>query len=222
MNNLFRKFEKKQEFACSAVVRLKEQVLPIDRDTRYGEPLGKVLRRTKLGDVVGAGTTLCDREEPAEKDIEYAELHLDLANLDSALNLVVDELTRLGAPVGSDIICFDSSNEKTVIPFGEKELLNVFLDNVNLPIEIYDGMDTATFMSGLEKAFSNGADGKVYGPCAWHSEVLVYFAGDSADSMYSIVEKLPKEFPIFQNARVVFQRRDSSKEPKTLRLPFVE
>ncbi len=187
MNNLSRKFEKKQEFACSAVVRLKEQVVPIDRDIRYGEPLGKVLRRKKLGDLVGAGTTLCAREEPAEKDIEYAELHLDLANLDSALNLVIDELIRLGAPVGSDIICFDS-----------------------------------TFMAGLEKAFSNGADGKVYGPCAWPSEILLYFAGDSADAMYSIVEKVPSAFPIFQNARVVFQRRDSSKEPKSLRLAFVE
>lgn len=220
MNNEFRKFEKKQEFACSADVYLKEQVVPIDRDTRYGEPLGKVLRRTKLGDVVGAGTTLCAREEPGEKDIEYAELHLVLANLDSALKLVIDELTNRGAPVGSYIDCLDPSDKNREIPFGDTELLNVFLDNASLPLEIYESMDTATFMAGLQRAFRSGKDGKVYGPLAWNSEVLVYFAGDSADRMYSIVEKLPSEFPIFQNARVVFQRRDSSKEPKTIRLPF--
>lgn len=222
MDNLFRIFFKTPDLPCNAVVLIKEQVVPTDRETRYGAPLRKVLRRRKLGDVVGAGTTMCEREEPDEKGIEYAELHLVLANLDNALKLVIDVLTKRGAPVGSYIHCLDPSEKNREIPFGDTELLNVFLDNANLPLAIYESMDTAAFMAGLQKAFRNGKDGKVYGPLAWTSEVLVYFAGDSADRMYSIVEKLPSEFPIFQNARVVFQRRDSSKEPKTLRLPFVD
>ena len=100
LNILFRKIFKTQDFPCNAAVLIKEQVVPTDRETRYGKPLRRLLKRRKLGDVVGAGTTMCEREAPEEKDIEYAELHLVLANLDSALKLVIDELTKQGAPVG--------------------------------------------------------------------------------------------------------------------------
>jgi hypothetical protein len=158
LNNLFRIVGKTPDFPCNAAVLIKEQVVPTDRETRYGEPLRRVLRRRKLGDVVGAGTTMCERELPEEKDIEYAELHLVLANLDSAMKLVIDELTKRGAPVGSYIHCLDPCEKNREIPFGDTELLNVFLDNANLPVEIYESMDTATFMAGLQRLWTSCMD----------------------------------------------------------------
>ena len=87
------------DFPHLVVARVYEHCEPIDRGNRYEDPLQAVLEKAKLGRVTGGGTQLNELGA-----IAYADVEIELANLDDALLTVANALEEAGAPQGSELI----------------------------------------------------------------------------------------------------------------------
>src|SRR6476619_1458065 len=61
----------------TVLARLREHIEPMDRGSRYEDPVDAVLRERGLGQVTGGGSQLSESGE-----LEYADIELELANLD--------------------------------------------------------------------------------------------------------------------------------------------
>jgi hypothetical protein len=131
-----------------------------------------------------------------------------LANLDDALSLLKQTLTALGAPVGSQLV-YPKNGQEVTEPVGENEVLQIFI-----PME---GVDFPKIQRELKRSLE-GAE-QLRGPLVWPSESMFYLLGPNADEMFKRIESLPQKISILQQARVVFQRRDATKEPKETRFP---
>lgn len=212
--------EENEKYPYFVFAKLVEQILPDERERLYAAPLTAFLEERKLGTVTGGGCQLADRAQPGEKDIEYAGLDIELANLDEALTITKSKLTELGAPVGSEVEYTGTDGDQRSEPIGELEILNVFIDNVSLAPEIYKNADMRALCEGIESTLNAYSLGELRGPCIWPSEILLYIVGADTDNIFVKLEPMRKEFPVLQNARVVFQRRDKEKVPKEIRIPF--
>lgn len=213
----YKAVQKYSKFVFATIV---EPLTPDERNKRYADPLTAYLEEQEIGVVTGGGTLLGDRAHPDEKDIINAGIDIELANLDEALALTKSKLIELGAPFGSNIQYEIHEGKFLTEPIGELELLYVFIDNVNLSDEIYENIDTQSLYRAFDTALAGSTIGEARGSCIWKSETLIYFAGKSADEIFEKIDPLRTNFPILQNARILFQRKDKEKQPKELRIPF--
>jgi hypothetical protein len=78
------------------VVKIAGSIQPLDRGARYEDPLASVLARHAAGRVNGAGTQLDQHLQ-----IAFAEIELELRDLEAALELVRGTLLGVGVPAGS-------------------------------------------------------------------------------------------------------------------------
>src|SRR5688500_17939257 len=83
----------------SVLARFYTGIGPLERGERYEDQLQAVLEAARAGEVTGGGSQLSENGE-----IESADVEIELANLDDALQLAVDALERAGAPQGSEIL----------------------------------------------------------------------------------------------------------------------
>lgn len=87
-----------------------DQVMPVERGSKYEDPLQDALAKAKLGEVTGGGTALTK-----EKQIDYVGVDLELANLDTALELARKTLAACGAPKGS-VLQYDKDGKSIELP----------------------------------------------------------------------------------------------------------
>ena len=192
----------------SVLARFYEGIGPIDRGERYEDPLLAVLESVRAGEVTGGGSQLSETGE-----IEFADVELQLANLDDALQLVVDTLDRAGAPQGSEILGEDG---RVLREFGRTQCLAIYLDGTSLPDDVYATLDFEDVVSRL---------GALAGPESFRGfwqgpeETGLYFFGPDAEAMFTNVEPLLRELPIGQNARVVIRHGKETHDPRTVRMP---
>ena len=114
------------------IARLYEYIEPIDRGNRYEDPLQAALEAAQAGAVTGGGSQLSE-----ERGIEFADVEIELANLDAALDLVANTLETAGAPQGSEI----RHEDNVVRQFGRHQCLAIYLDGTSLPDEVYANLD---------------------------------------------------------------------------------
>ena len=81
------------------IARLYEHLEPMDRGERYEDPLHAVLEPAGLGRVTGGGSQLSQSGE-----IDFADVEIELSDLDNALAVTVTTLEQTGAPTGSEIL----------------------------------------------------------------------------------------------------------------------
>ncbi len=113
-------------FPHLVLARLYEHLEPIDRGNRYEDPLQARLEESKLGQVTGGGTQLNE-----DGGIAYADVEIELANLDDAVQAVAEALESAGAPEGSELIHAEDS--KVLREFGRQQCLAIFLDGSASP-----------------------------------------------------------------------------------------
>jgi hypothetical protein len=202
------------KYPHTVVARIDEYIEPIDRGDRYEDPLAKVLEKSELGEVTGGGSQLDD-----EYKIAFVEIELQLANLDEALSLTKQTLNQLGAPIGSQLE-FERDGKLCNEPIGNLECLGIYLDGVGLPNDVYANLDFSAVLEQLHLELKTASAGEPRGIRQGNEETGVFVFGPSADKIYSVVQSLPAKIPIFQNARIVFKRKDQSKQPKEIRLPL--
>ena len=77
------------DFPHVVLARIYEHIEPIYRGERYEDPLQTVLDEAKLGRVTGGGSQLNELGV-----IDYADVEIELANLDDALRIVSEALEK--------------------------------------------------------------------------------------------------------------------------------
>ena len=197
------------DFPHFVLARLYEHIEPIDRGERYEDPLHELLEKSGVGRVTGGGSQLNDHG-----GIEYADVELELANLDEALGIVTAALEAAGAPRGSELL--NASDETVLREFGKQQCMAVFLDGVSLPDEVYATLDFEAVVTDIGAA----AGEKSY-RCIWQGaeETGVFFFGPDAEAMFTRVEPILRRLPIGQNARVVIRYGKQTLKPREVRMP---
>ena len=130
------------DFPHVVVARLYEHIEPIDRGDRYEDPLQTVLDETNVGRVTGGGSQLNELG-----GIEYADVEIELANLDDALRIVGEALEKSGAPQGSELI--RAKDNRVLREFGTHQCLAIYLDGTSLPDEVYANLDFDAVVSEI-------------------------------------------------------------------------
>lgn len=197
----------KMEFPHLVIARLYENIEPLDRGVRYEDPLQAVLDQSQAGRVTGGGSQLNELG-----GIEYAEIEIELANLDAALGIVTAALEQAGAPQGSEVI----HDGKILREFGKQQCLAIYLDGTSLPAEVYANLDFESVVNEIGAAAGpDSYRGFWQGP----EETAIYFFGSSAEDMFKGVEPVLRKLPIGQNARVVLRQGKKSSNPREVRMP---
>ena len=197
------------DFPHVVIARVYEHVEPIDRGDRYEDPLQAVLERANIGRVTGGGSQLNE-----VGGIEYAEVEIELANLDGAVGVVVDALEKAGASQGSELI--DPTDGRVLRQFGTQQCLAIFLDGTTLPDEVYADLDFEAVVTELAAAAGDGSHrGFWQGP----AETGLFFFGSDAEAMFARVEPVLRRLPIGQNARVVVRHGKQELNPREVRMP---
>ena len=189
------------------LARFYEHIGPIDRGDRYEDPLNDVLEAAAIGRVTGGGSQLAE-----DGRIEFADIEIELVDLDAALQTAVDALERAGAPQGSEIHL-----DGTVLrEFGAMQCVAVYLDGVTLPEEVYADLDFDQLIADLDGAAGEGSyRGHWQGP----DETGLFFFGPNAEELFTRIHPALSALPIGQNARVVVNEGRSSAASRSVRLP---
>jgi hypothetical protein len=196
-------------FPHLVLARLYEHLEPIDRGNRYEDPLQEALAANSLGQVTGGGTQL-----GADGAIAYADIEVELANLDGALRTAAEALEAAGAPQGSELILADDSS--VLREFGRQQCLAVFLDGTSLPDEVYADLDFDAVVGEIGAA---AGDDSFHGFSQGETETGLFFFGPDADAMFAAVEPVLRRLPIAQNARVVVCHGHRTQKPREVRMP---
>lgn len=189
------------------IARIYEAIPPIDRGDRYEDPLDGVLNERQIGSVTGGGSQLDENG-----GIEFAEIEIELTNLDDGISVIVETLEQAGAPEGSEIWRGDTIIRR----FGTNQCVAVYLDGISLPDEVYAELDFESVVESLTNAA---------GPQSYHGlwqgaeETGLYFFGPNAEEMYGRIEPVLAALPIGQNARVVVREGKAGLPSRTVRLP---
>jgi hypothetical protein len=197
------------------LARITEHVEPIERGERYEDPLADFLKEHGLGDVTGGGSQLTK-----DGEIEFADLELELVNLDDAVARVIQQLEAMGAPCGSSIE-FAADSGREPIPFGRYEQLTMYLDGTGLPADVYESLDFGRVYRELGEAVGREAGGQARSVWTGATETAVHLAGPKADALEKVVNAMWHTVPVFQNARLVLRYSDG-RAPGEKRLPMRE
>jgi hypothetical protein len=189
------------------VARLYEHVEPIDRGERYEDPLDDALKGAGLGTVTGGGSQLGELGE-----IEFADVEIEVANVDAALPVIIEHLERAGAPVGSELL----TEGGAVKVFGAQQSVAVYLDGVSLPDDVYANLDFGVTVDQLTSA---AGEGSFHGFWQGAEETGLFFFGPDAEAVWSRLEPVLSAMPIGQNARVVVRPARDAARHRTVRLP---
>ena len=84
--------------ATFVFVKIQDQVQPLERGSKYEDPLNAALRSANLGEVTGGGTMM-----NKDKSIAWVGVDVDLYDLEKGLPFLIAKLRELGAPRGSTI-----------------------------------------------------------------------------------------------------------------------
>jgi hypothetical protein len=189
------------------VARVFEHIEPLDRGSRYEDPLDAALRAARLGEVTGGGSQLGPRGE-----IEYAEIEIRVDNLDDALPIIVTTLQRSGAPVESQL----RGPSGVIREFGEQQSVAVYLDGVSLPDAVYAALDFGDTVKRLSDA---AGESSYHGYWQGPEETGLFFFGHNAEDMFTRIEPVLRALGIGQNARVVVRLGKDSSRHRTVRIP---
>ena len=196
------------EFPHVITARFYEHIEPIDRGDRYEDPLQAVLEQKDAGQVTGGGSQLNE-----EGGIEFADIEIELANLDAALGIVADALEQAGAPQGSELV---DDTGRVLRKFGTHQCLAIYLDGVSLPDEVYADLDFEAVVNEIGTAAGSNS---YHGFSQGNEETGLFFFGANADEMFARVEPVLRRIPIGQNARVVIRHGKSGQNPREVRMP---
>ena len=200
------------DFRYVVVARMFEHIGPIDRGERYEDPLDAVLGPAGVGRVTGGGSQLNERG-----GIEFADVEMELADLDQALQVVSDALEKSGAPQGSELV--DANDGRILREFGTQQCLGIYLDGVSLPAEVYATLD---FDQVVDEIGAAAGPDSFRGAWEGPEETAMFLFGPNAEEMFTRVEPVLRRLPIGQNARVVIRHGKASLNPREVRIPRAE
>jgi hypothetical protein len=90
--------------------KIAQSIPPLERASKYEDPLSEFLAANNLGEVTGGGTMMAK-----SGGIEYAGIDLELTDLKTAIPQVKKKLADLGAPKGSQLE-YEEDGKPVVVP----------------------------------------------------------------------------------------------------------
>jgi hypothetical protein len=189
------------------IARFFEHIEPIDRGSRYEDPLNEVLEPAGIGRVTGGGSQLTESGR-----IAFADIEIELVDLDEALNKAVQTLERAGAPQGSEI----HLDGRVLREFGAAQCVAVYLDGVSLPDEVYADLDFDQLVADIEEVAGQGS---YRGHWQGNEETGLFFFGSHAEELFARIQPVLLTKPIGQNARIVVNEGKQGTQSRTVRLP---
>ena len=199
-------------FPHSVLAHIVEHVEPIKCCQRYEHPLGAHLAVHGIGRVVRGRSQLSETGA-----IEFVDIEVELADLEGAVQTVVEKLEQLGAPFGSSIR-FGPDNNRSPVPFGKREQLALYLDTTRVPDAFYDALDSNAWYEQLAEVAKH-AGGEARSVWPGPVETAIYFIVDEADALADTLQLLGDTVPILQNARLLMRYSDG-RPPSEIRLPM--
>lgn len=166
-----------------------------------------MLRQRGLGEVTGGGSQLGETGE-----IEFADIEIQVSNLDEALPMIVSSLEALGAPVATELI----GDAGVLRRFGRQQSVAVYLDGTTLPDEVYAALD---FEQVVDQLTTAAGEGSYHGYWQGPEETGLFFFGADAEAMWARLEPVLRALPIGQNARVVLRPGRGTAGARTIRMP---
>jgi len=194
------------------IARLYEPIQPIDRGTRYEDPLQAALGARALGVVTGGGSALT-----REGEIAYVQLDLSVANVGAALDVAKQVLEQAGAPRGSELR-FEREGQAMVVPFGTSEALAIYLDGTGLPDDVYTRCNINELVERVDAAL--GGSGEIRGSWGGPRETSLYLYGPSADAIRSERRCHVRQVTIRVRRLPAVPKRPRRDPARTVRLPF--
>jgi hypothetical protein len=173
------------------IVRLNDRVQPLDRGSRYEDPLQEMLSERKWGKVTGGGTQLSE-----DGEIAFCDVELELTTVTpDILRAIADTLESFGAPTGSEI------QSDPPVPFGATRGLAIYLNGTDLPDETYRDCDVDFVYSEFDRLLQG--IGSVHSHWQGPTETALYVYGRSADDMRNALQPFLETYPLCERARVV-------------------
>jgi hypothetical protein len=197
------------DFPHLILARVYEHIEPMDRGDRYEDPLQAILEKMGIGRITGGGSQLDELGS-----ITYADVEIELADVDEGLRIVAETLEAAGAPQGSELI--RASDNRVLREFGKVQCLAIYLDGTSLPDEVYANLDFEAVVAEIAAA---AGDDSYRGFWQGPEETGMFFFGPDADAMFARVEPVLRRLPIGQNARVVIRHGKQSLSPREIRMP---
>jgi hypothetical protein len=179
--------------ATPATVHLNARLQPKHRGEIYEDPLDAALASLAPGsEVTGGGSSFTP-----EEGVDSCDIELTLTgDPDETIQLVIDKLQSLGAPVGSWARVGDGPQ----IPFGISHGFALALDGTSLPDETYATSDINELIGTLIEELGDGCLLQSWweGP-EWSS---FYFYGLDPELTRTVLESAAARFPLAENSRV--------------------
>jgi len=76
-------------------VRIPENLMPLDRGTKYEDPLDAALANEEVGEVTGGGSSLSDPDADGKRNIEWIGPDVELSDFENGMTVLKRELLRL-------------------------------------------------------------------------------------------------------------------------------
>ncbi len=201
-----------KRFPLLVTARMWEYIEPIARGDRYEDPLDAFLIRGRLGELDGGGTQMAERPI-----IKFVDVTFWLEDSDSALGRVAEQLSKLGAPVGSEMQ-YSRGGTPHVTPFGSTECVAIFLDGVSLPAEVYRNEDVNAVNAHVNDAL--GPLGSFRSHWRGPRETALFYYGTNAEDMKDAMMPVLAAEPLCQNAEVIVRYGRHPTGPTSFRLPL--
>lgn len=85
-------------------IKMPAHIEPLDRATRFEDPLQASLDAAALGEITGGGSQLSEANSECRRHIESCGIDVDLYDVEQGLALLRRELVRLQAPPGTVLL----------------------------------------------------------------------------------------------------------------------
>jgi hypothetical protein len=175
------------------VVRLNAKLQPMHRGEYFEDPLDAVLKRSRIGEVIGGGTM----QEPSG-EIAYCDIEIALSSPpDEAVPIIISTLEDLGAPGGSTLLVERSGAQHAL---GKAEGLAVYLNGTELPAETYETCDSNFVYSEFDRLLVG--KGRVLSYWQGPTETAFYMYGGSFSDMKKRLEAFIASYPLCHRCRI--------------------
>ena len=96
-------------------VKIPAPIEPLERASRFEDPLQEALERARLGEVSGGGSMLSAPDAGGRKHIVYCGIDVDLDDAEPGLALLHRELVRLQVPDGT-VLEYERNGQRFEVP----------------------------------------------------------------------------------------------------------
>jgi hypothetical protein len=86
------------ESSVFVFVRIPESLMPLERGSKYEDPLDAALKAANLGEVTGGGSQLAAAGADGTRAIEWVGIDVEVVDVERGIPFIKSELARLGAP----------------------------------------------------------------------------------------------------------------------------